>query len=160
MSTKKVLIKNIIEQKLINLICKNSNHKIGNIVDIKTKQYNKFSELSLRVLEGEPLDYIVGQVELNNLRFYLNKSTFIPRPCTSELINIIQEDLHDSKLTLIDICAGSGFIGLSLANYFDQIILVEKSKRACDTIGKSADYNKIKNFTITLTNLKFYAWRV
>lgn len=167
-TTKKILISNIIEQELINLIFNNSSYRIGDIVVINPSQNRQFLQLLSRIDKGEPLDYIVGHVELNKLRFYLNRRIFIPRPCTSELIEIIKEDYpsrtsnpslissyqnlnlknHNRSLKLIDICAGSGYIGLSLAKYFNQILLIEKSKIACETIGKTADYNKIKNFEI------------
>jgi release factor glutamine methyltransferase len=149
-----MLITSLIEQKLINKITK-GNYNIGEFVTLKHKQTIKYNYFIQRISEGYPLDYLIGFLDINSIRIFLKKGVFIPRPCTEELINIATESLKGGKIDeVVDICAGSGVIGLSLARIFPNIsfTLIEKSKVAVDKIIQSIDFNQLKNIKVINQN--------
>lgn len=63
---------------------------------------------------GMPVAYILGEKEFMGLKFRLNSDTLIPRPDTECLVERIAEIVGDKKVKILDLCTGSGCIGISL----------------------------------------------
>ncbi|MBD0403675.1 peptide chain release factor N(5)-glutamine methyltransferase [Flammeovirga sp. EKP202] len=79
-------------------------------IDIAATTYD--SDLK-RLLNHEPIQYIIGEGDFYGRKFLLNQDTLIPRSETEELVwHILQN--HKEGL-LIDIGTGSGCIPISLA---------------------------------------------
>lgn len=73
------------------------------------------SEISARLNQGEPLDYILGYTYFYGLKIEVSKDTLIPRPETEELIELIlNKNQTRSGLKILDIGTGSGCIALAL----------------------------------------------
>ena len=73
-------------------------------------------DMAARRLAGEPLAYILGEWDFFGRTFVVNKSVLIPRPDTEPLCQLAIEDaktLESPKV--LDLCCGSGCIGLTLA---------------------------------------------
>jgi release factor glutamine methyltransferase len=69
-----------------------------------------------RLLKGEPLHYIIGETEFMGIRFSVSQGVLIPRPETEELVAwILAEEQAHKALRVLDLGAGSGCIGLSIA---------------------------------------------
>lgn len=68
-----------------------------------------------RLLQGEPLQYVVGTALFGDLRLNVSPATLIPRPETLELVEWIVEEEHHSSPRLLDIGTGSGCIAIALA---------------------------------------------
>ncbi len=69
-----------------------------------------------RLLNHEPIQYILGFAWFYGRKFKVNNGVLIPRRETEELLHlIINENKELSDLTIIDVCCGSGCIGISLA---------------------------------------------
>lgn len=70
-----------------------------------------------RLSEGEPLAYVIGWMPFMGLRIHLDSKPLIPRPetewWTEELIAHLKERFGNEPFELLDLCAGSGAIGLS-----------------------------------------------
>ena len=87
-----------------------------------------------RRLGGEPAAYIVGEWEFYGLPLYINNTVLIPRTDTEllagEVIRMMK--LRGAHTRIIDLCAGSGCIGLAVAaNVPDcRVVLAEKSEQA------------------------------
>jgi release factor glutamine methyltransferase len=68
----------------------------------------------------EPLQYILGSTEFMSLAFDLRPGVFVPRPDTEILVERAEALLRavplDQPLTALDLCCGSGIIGISLAH--------------------------------------------
>ncbi len=62
---------------------------------------------------GYPLSYILGEKEFFSLPFYVDESTLIPRPDTERLVEWAIE--HAENARVLDLCCGSGCIGISIA---------------------------------------------
>lgn len=72
----------------------------------------RLEELVSRRKSGEPLQYILGKWEFMGLPFYTRHCALIPRQDTETLC---EEALAIGGKTLLDLCCGTGCIGVSLA---------------------------------------------
>lgn len=68
-----------------------------------------------RRLSGEPLQYVLGEWEFYGLPFYVNESVLIPRPDTETLVETALKLLKEEQRDVLDLCCGSGCIGIALA---------------------------------------------
>lgn len=67
--------------------------------------------IAKRRAQGEPLQYILGKWEFMGLPFYTRPCALIPRQDTETLC---EEALAIGGRTLLDLCCGTGCIGVSL----------------------------------------------
>ena len=101
---------------------------------------NKIEDLNNNV----PIQYIEGNVDFLGLNLKVGDGVFIPRDETkllvSEIINNLNENFNGN---IIDLCAGTGNIGLSLKRKFlnSSVYEIEKSDKAFEYLK----YNKISN---------------
>lgn len=67
---------------------------------------------------GEPVQYILGSADFMGLRFKVDHGVLIPRQDTETLVEAALIDLRQrpGQPTLLDVCCGSGCVGLSLAS--------------------------------------------
>ena len=96
-----------------------------------------------RRADGEPLQYIIGSWEFMGLEFEVNPSVLIPRADTETLVNYILEkygNREKSGLRILDICCGSGCIGLALKHFLPQssIVLADISENALIVAQKNS----------------------
>jgi release factor glutamine methyltransferase len=82
-----------------------------------------------RVLNGEPLPYILGKWEFFGLSFSVSRATLIPRPETEKLVEIAIDWLqqHPGRRSGVDVGTGSGCIAISLAYHIPDLRII-----ACD----------------------------
>ncbi len=99
------------------------------------------AKLLWRLKEGEPLQYVLGKWEFYDSEFYVGEGVLIPRPETEELVELAIKHIGDKKLTVFDLCAGSGCIGLSIAKACPntEVTLFEKSEKAFEYLLKNAE---------------------
>ena len=76
---------------------------------------NNLKEVTTRMNNNEPIQYIFGETEFYELPFYVTPDVLIPRPETEELVHYILENHDGEKKTILDIGTGSGCIAISLA---------------------------------------------
>ena len=71
-----------------------------------------------RVLNGEPLAYVLGQWEFYGMTLHVNKHTLIPRDdtCAVAELAIKQSLFLDTSPRIMDLCTGTGCIGLAIAS--------------------------------------------
>lgn len=75
----------------------------------------RFCAYCERRLNGEPLQYILGEWDFCGLTFEVGKGVLIPRQDTELLVEIAKKQYKNSdSISIIDLCAGSGCIGLTL----------------------------------------------
>lgn len=75
-----------------------------------------FRSLAARRLSREPLQYITGEAPFFGRFFTVDQRVLIPRPETEELCSWALEVLPPSApCRILDVCCGSGCIGLTLA---------------------------------------------
>ena len=79
-------------------------------------QKDKFFELTLRRRRREPIAYILNNKEFYGRNFYVDQRVLIPRPETEHLIDrSLQMISHIKAPKILDLCCGSGCIGVTLA---------------------------------------------
>ncbi|MEA2114181.1 MAG: peptide chain release factor N(5)-glutamine methyltransferase, partial [Thermodesulfobacteriota bacterium] len=90
---------------------------------VKPKLEQRFQELLVRRCRREPLQYILGSCEFWSLEFHVAPAVLIPRPETEFLLEHVFSTLdlerEVSELIILDLCTGSGVIGVILAREFD-----------------------------------------
>lgn len=111
-----------------------------------------------RLLNHEPLQYIVGETQFLGLRILLNRRVFIPRPETEMLAKQIMDDFiaqRQANLQILDIGCGSGAIALALAKCFprSRVLAIDISDEALSQIEENAKINSISNITIEKINI-------
>lgn len=71
-----------------------------------------------RICNQEPLAYVLGEWSFYGLDLYVNPDVLIPRDdtCAVTALAIQQSLFLDSKPRILDLCTGSGCIGLAIAS--------------------------------------------
>lgn len=104
------------------------------------KQVKACALLLARRLRGEPLQYIIGEWDFCGESYDVGPGVLIPRADTETLIDEavkVMKGCHD--LTVADLCAGTGCIGITLAALLDcaEVFLLEKYEAAFDYLEKN-----------------------
>jgi len=87
-----------------------------------------------RRLSGEPLAYVLGEWEFYSLPLIVNENVMIPRVDTEvlarETINLLRRKVWQTRL--LDLCTGSGCIGLAVAANVPscRIVMIDSSEKA------------------------------
>ena len=103
-----------------------------------------------RRLAGEPLQYILGEWEFCGLPFAVGQGVLIPRPETERLVELVLANLEGRKKPkVLDLCAGSGCIGITVAKQHGDaaVTLLEKSDEAFAYLLENIEKNQVKNTT-------------
>ena len=105
-------------------------------------------EMTKKRASGYPLQYILGEWEFYGLPFEVGEGVLIPRQDTETLVEIAADflkTLRENERKTLDLCAGSGCIGITLAKLFGaDVTLVEKSREAFAYLEKNIALNDVK----------------
>ncbi len=112
------------------------------------KRCEAYFELVDERATGKPLQYITGRQEFMGISFFVSDSVLIPRQDTEALVEEVIKIANENHKTLgtlniLDLCCGSGAIGVSLAYYLTKVKLVatDISTKALSVAAKNAaDY--------------------
>ncbi|MCH2083962.1 MAG: peptide chain release factor N(5)-glutamine methyltransferase [Saprospiraceae bacterium] len=77
----------------------------------------KFEDIRQRLINKEPVQYILGQADFYGLKFKVNSHTLIPRQETEELVYWILATIKEQKIgkaSVLDIGTGTGCIPITL----------------------------------------------
>lgn len=81
-------------------------------------QSHPFNQFISKLKKGIPLEYISHQAYFYKSNFYVNEDVLIPRSETEILVELalkeIQINFKNKNCRILDVCTGSGAIGLSL----------------------------------------------
>ena len=101
--------------------------------------------LARRRLAGEPLQYLLGEWEFYGLPFAVGPGVLIPRQDTETLVECaLQATEGILAPSILDLCAGSGCIGIALAHCLPhaRITAVEQSADALRYLQENAALNR------------------
>lgn len=112
--------------------------------EVTADEHEKIIKFANRRKSGEPLQYILGECEFMSLQFSVSPGVLIPRADTETLVETVIENCEDS-MKVIDICSGSGCIGISIAHYVKDILvdMVDISDKAVETAKKNIAANGV-----------------
>lgn len=100
-----------------------------------------------RLLEGEPLAYVLGEWEFYGLPLYVSPDVLIPRDDTVAVaeLAIRQGMFLDQNPRILDLCCGSGCIGLAVASRVKdaKVTLADLSKEALAVAKKNVQRNRM-----------------
>lgn len=113
---------------------------------INNEQYKSIVELANKRSKYYPIAYIIGEKEFYGLTFTVNENVLIPRPETEHLVEKVLSLSSEFK-SLLDICTGSGIIGITVKFYKPEIdvTISDINETSLVIAGKNAD--KILNNT-------------
>ena len=82
---------------------------------LDSQQAIELAELVDKRIAGYPLQYLVGTAAFRYLDLAVGDGVFIPRPETEGLVDLVLQAMRPDA-RVIDLCAGSGAIALSIAH--------------------------------------------
>lgn len=135
----KMLLSEILEMKKEYLIV--HEEEILDEPDINT-----FFEKIDRLVNNEPIQYILNRQDFMGLNLYVDSNVLIPQPDTEILVEeVIALASEKENLKILDMCTGSGAIAISLAKYIknSNVYATDISENALE-IAKD---NSLKNIT-------------
>lgn len=101
-----------------------------------------------RLLEDEPIAYVLGQWEFYGIPLEVNKSVLIPRDDTCAVTDLAIESISKMDAPrVLDLCTGSGCIGLAVAKNVPQarVVLADLSKEALSVAKRNASANRLSS---------------
>ncbi len=114
------------------------------IDDYKVQEFKKYIE---KLKSGIPIQYITNKQEFMKLEFYVDENVLIPQPDTEILVEEIIEQYKNEKCKILDLCTGSGAIGISLAKYLpnSQVFVSDISEKAIQIAKLNSEKNGVHN---------------
>ena len=100
-----------------------------------------------RVLDGEPLAYVLGEWSFYGMTLYVDQNVLIPRDDTCAVTQLaIKRGLFlEQDPRVLDLCTGSGCIGLAIANRVKdaRVTLADVSRDALAVAKKNITRHKL-----------------
>ena len=110
---------------------------------------NAVDEATQRLLSGEPLPYVLGEWEFYGLPLHVNRNVLIPRDDTCAVVGLAinQAIFLPADPRVLDLCTGSGCIGLAIASRIKdaRVTLADISKEAMAVAKKNIILNKLSS---------------
>ncbi|MEY4660594.1 MAG: peptide chain release factor N(5)-glutamine methyltransferase [Bacteroidota bacterium] len=108
--------------------------------DLSDAQQQRFVQCKAELMDGRPVQYVLGHAWFSGMSFKVDERVLIPRPETEELVELVknifrkksQDDLYPKRI--LDIGTGSGCIAIALKRYFQEweVHAMDKSKQALE----------------------------
>jgi len=112
------------------------------------KHLPQLNSIQKRLLNHEPVQYILGEADFYGLKFSVNESVLIPRPETEELVHWIIQTIGKkaSGISILDIGTGSGCIPITLKKELPncQVFGCDISLKALAIAKENAEKNKVE----------------
>ncbi len=104
------------------------------------------------LLEGKPLQHLIGYEYFGGLKINVNSNVLIPRPETEELLEWMMQNTTLRSGIVADICTGSGCIAIYMRNHSEawKIYATDLSEEALAT-AKSSELEIFGNNKINWT---------
>ena len=98
-----------------------------------------------RLADHEPLAYILGETVFFDEYYYVTPATLIPRPDTERVVEWVLKCLPKGG-KLLDLCCGSGYIGISSLKHSDrtEAVSVDISEDALAVARRNAQRNEVQ----------------
>ena len=116
--------------------------------DISIEIFEKFNKNIDKIIKGYPLQYITKHQEFMKIDFYVDERVLIPQPDTEILVEEVIElcnNYNEKKINILDLCTGSGAIGISIKKYVENSIVTatDISKQAINVAKLNAINNNV-----------------
>ncbi len=93
-----------------------------------------------------PLQHLLGSWEFMGLPFIVSPDVLIPRSETEWLVEYVLKNYADRPIKVLDLCTGSGCIGIAVKKLLPQaeVTLVDISALALEVAKKNAEQNGVE----------------
>ena len=121
---------------------------------------DKFTAIQQRLVQQEPVQYVLGQADFYGLKFKVSPDVLIPRPETEELVHWILETNESVEPAILDIGTGSGCIPITLKKKIPRAIVsgLDISEKALAIARANGTWNEVMLFFIQLDILQKSDW--
>lgn len=138
----KIILADILKQNKEYLLVHEKEELDINVINIYEKNI-------LKLCSGIPVQYITHKQEFMGLEFYVDKNVLIPQPDTEILVEEViyicksynehEEFMNHKNIKILDLCTGSGAIGISIARNIQnsEVTLLDISKEALNVAEKN-----------------------
>lgn len=108
--------------------------------ELTTEELIRLRQVTAQRKSHEPLQYIMKEAEFMGYSFYVDENVLIPRFDTECLVEHVVQQLAGENVELLDLCCGSGCIGLSIKKIRPQtrVTLSDLSQGALTVTRKNA----------------------
>ncbi|TMA89352.1 MAG: peptide chain release factor N(5)-glutamine methyltransferase [Deltaproteobacteria bacterium] len=123
---------------------------------LAAEELARFKSLIKRRGALEPVAYILGTKEFYGRPFAVAAGIFIPRPETELLVRMVTEHFaRDAEARVLDLCAGSGAVGISIAAERPRmrVDLVELSAHAAAVARANAEKHALGRVRVVTGDL-------
>lgn len=138
---RKVLLEEVLGCQYIYMLTHGDEH-------VPDGQAEVYKELIERRIAHYPLQYLIGTVHFMDYTFFVNENVLIPRSDTEVLVEhadgilkslLAENENREENISVLDLCCGSGCIGISLKLYHEQIALFlsDFSQKAIEVTEKN-----------------------
>ncbi len=95
------------------------------------------------LLKNKPIQYVLGETEFCEMKFFVEEGVLIPRPETEEMVRQLAVGHWPLAAKILDIGTGSGCIAISLAKLLKDSVVtaVDVSEKALEIAKKNAAEN-------------------
>jgi release factor glutamine methyltransferase len=110
-------------------------------------QLEQYRFITDQLLQGTPLQYVLGQAHFYGLKFMVSSAVLIPRPETEELVDWVLDTfrgLPQGEFTFLDIGTGSGCIPVTIKRKrpADEVWGIDVSPDALEMAAANARLNQ------------------
>lgn len=100
-------------------------HDLQSKMPLLAVQEIELNRIQERLLQNEPVQYILGVADFYGLKFKVDRNVVIPRQETEELVfwilETIQKEVKNTAISILDIGTGSGCIPITLKKKMPQL---------------------------------------
>lgn len=150
---------NIKARILLEYILKLSREKIVSNPNIEVSDNNVEFYLNKinDIKNGMPIQYITNKQEFMKLNFYVDKNVLIPQHDTEILVEKAIEicNNHGNDIKILDLCTGSGAIGISIAKNIKnaKVYATDIKNTVIDIAKQNAKQNNVDNIEFIVSDM-------
>ncbi len=127
------------------LNCDKLHLTVNRDVEVGENKRKEFLALIEKRAAHTPVSYLTGTREFMSIDFDVSENVLIPRPDTEILVERAIEEISQKPLKVLDMCTGSGAIGISVAKYAKNtfVTCLDISEPALETARRNAKKNRV-----------------
>jgi release factor glutamine methyltransferase len=130
---------------------------------VASVQCGRIIDICKELKTGKPIQYVLGETRFCDFIIRVNSATFIPRPETEELVELIIRENSGRQVNILDVGTGSGCIAIALASNLpgsvitgidisDEAIMTAQENAILNNVAVSFAKGDIFNFDFDMVN--------
>jgi len=103
-----------------------------------------FHKALKRLVNDEPIQYVLGKTEFYSLLFKVGEGVLVPRPETEELVDLVIKESNGNE-RFLDIGTGSGCIPIAIKKHLNNAVVfgLDVSGEALNIANENAELNSV-----------------